>query len=179
MTAESLICCEGAIAMKVGFIVIDMQAAHLKGVEQSLVNRACEYINHVSEMFRSQGHVVIHVQDIEDRTEANRDEFLTIPDVQIHDGDLIVTKVFTNSFWQTELEQLLRDRGVELVILAGYAAEHCVLGTYNGARERGFTPVILQHGVLSKHADVITATYRDRNIVSYSVVPYLLRESAK
>ncbi|MFD0672644.1 cysteine hydrolase family protein [Cohnella sp. GCM10027633] len=165
--------------MRVGFIVIDMQAAHLKGVEKSLVSRACEYINHVSGMFRSQGHVVIHVQDIEDRTEANRDEFLTIPEVQMDDNDPVVTKVYTNSFWKTELEQLLRDQGIEMIILAGYAAEHCVLGTYNGARERGFTPVILQHGVLSKHADVITATYRDRNIVSYSVVPYLLGKSAK
>jgi hypothetical protein len=62
---------------------------------------------------------------------------------------------------------------IELVIISGFAAEHCVLFTYNGAIERGLKPVILQQGILSKYADVITSTYRDRNLISYPVIEYL------
>lgn len=159
--------------MKFGFLIIDMQAAHLQGIDKNIVDRACEYINYVSDKARSKDHLVIHVQDIEGMTEFNRDEYNTIPDIQVSDKDLIVTKEFSNSFWKTELEQILRDQGIEFIILSGTAAEHCILATYNGAIERGFNAVILQNGILSKHVEAISSTYRDRNIISYPVIKYL------
>ncbi len=164
---------KGAAKMKIGFLVIDMQAVHLQGVEAQMINNACEHINYVADLLRSNDHPVIHVQDIEGITEANRGEFDTISEIQIKDTDLILTKEYSNSFWKTELEQILRDRGVEVLIIAGNAAEHCVLFTYNGARERGFNTVILQNGILSKYQDVITATYRDRNLISHPVIKYM------
>ncbi|MFC5528349.1 cysteine hydrolase family protein [Cohnella yongneupensis] len=162
--------------MKIGFLVIDMQAIHLQGIDKQNVNRACEYINYVSDMIRSKDHIVIHIQDIEGITESNRDEYNTIPDIHIKDKDLIVSKEYSNSFWKTDLEQILVKQGIEFIIIAGNAAEHCVLFTYNGANERGYNAVILQNGILSKHDDVITSTYRDRNIISYPVVKYLIRK---
>jgi len=160
--------------LKIGFLVIDMQTIHLQGIEKQVINNACEYINYVSEMLRSKDHLVIHIQDIEGITESNRDQFNTIPEILNKDKDLILTKEYSNGFWKTELEQILRDQGVEFLIIAGNAAEHCVLFTYNGALERGFNTVILQNGILSTHHDVITATYRDRNIISYPVIKFLM-----
>lgn len=159
--------------MKIGFLVIDLQPVHLEGVQQSAIDHAVEHINYVSDMLRANGQVVIHIQDIEGMDDSNKEAFKTIPEVQMKDSDLIVTKEFANSFWKTELEQILRDRGVELLILSGFAAEHCVLFTYNGARERGFNTVILQNGILSRHQDVVTSAYRDRNLISYPVIKYL------
>ena len=161
--------------MKIGFLVIDMQNVHLQGVAKKNIDRACEYINYVSDMVRSNDHVVIHIQDVEGRTESNREIYDTIPEVQVDAADRILTKEDTNSFWKTELEQILRDQGVELVIIAGNAAEHCVLFTYNGALERGFGAVILQNGILSQFDDVISATYRDRNLVSHPAIKFMLK----
>lgn len=160
--------------MKIGILVIDLQPVHLQGVDKSFIVRACEYINYVSDMLRSKDHVVIHVQDIEGMDESNKESFQTIPEVQIKEQDIIVTKEYSNSFWQTDLEQILRDRNVELLIISGFAAEHCVLFTYNGATERGFKPVILQNGILSTHSDVVTSMYRDRNLISHPVIKYLI-----
>ncbi|MNI87084.1 putative hydrolase [compost metagenome] len=92
----------------------------------------------------------------------------------MHDSDLRVAKESGNAFWNTELEQVLARHGVKLVIIAGFAAEQCVLFTYNGAEERGFRPVILQNGILSTHNDAVDATYRDRNVISYPVVEFLI-----
>jgi len=165
--------------MKIGFIVIDMQPVHLQGIDKSAVNRACEYIAYVSDLVRSAGHAVIHVQDVEGRDEENADEYATIPEAGIRPEDVVVTKEYSNSFWQTKLEQTLRDQGIEFVILAGNAAEHCVLFTYNGALERGFTPVILQNGILSTHADAISSMYRDRNLISHPAIKFLLRTAER
>ncbi len=162
--------------MKIGFLVIDMQAIHLQDIEKKIVNKACDYINYVSDMIRSKDHVVIHVQDIEDITESNRDLYATIPEIQVRENDLILTKENTNAFWKTELDQMLLNKGVKFIIIAGNAAEHCVLFTYNGAIERGFNAVILQNGILSSNNDVITSTYRDRNIISHPVIKYLIND---
>ncbi|KJB87707.1 isochorismatase [Paenibacillus sp. E194] len=160
--------------MKIGFLVIDMQAIHLQDVEEKVVNRACEYINYVAGMIRSHDHVVIHIQDIEVITEANSEVYRTIPEIEIQDQDIILTKENPNAFWDTELEQILKNHDIEFIVLAGYAAEYCVLFTYNGARERGFNAVILQNGIVSRHQDVITSTYRDRDIISYPVIQYMI-----
>nr|WP_238552833.1 isochorismatase family protein [Paenibacillus alvei] len=125
-------------------------------------------------MIRSHDHVVIHIQDIEGITEANSEVYRTIPEIDIQDQDIILTKENSNAFWDTELEQILKNHEIEFIVLAGYAAEHCVLFTYNGARERGFNAVILQNGIVSRHQDVITSTYRDRDIISYPVIQYMI-----
>lgn len=160
--------------MKIGFLIIDMQTIHLQDLEKKIIDRACEYINYVSDLLRSKDHVVIHIQDIEGINESNRDLFNTVPEIKIKDKDLIMTKENSNSFWKTELEQILLNQSIEFIIIAGFAAEHCVLFTYNGAIERGFKPVILQNGILSTHSDVITSTYRDRNLISHPVIKYLI-----
>lgn len=163
--------------MKIGLLIIDLQYVHLEeeSVEKSLLNKACMHINYVSELLRSQGHVIVHIQDIEGMNDSNQASYDIIPDIQIKDGDLKLTKEIPNAFWQTELEDMLRSRGVELLIIAGFAAEHCVLFTFNGARERGFKSVILQDGIVSAKQDVITSTYRDRNLISYPVVEALVQ----
>lgn len=160
--------------MKIGFLVIDMQTIHLQRVEQKTINRACEYINYVSDMLRSKDHVIIHIQDIEGITESTKEEYNTISEIEMRETDWIVIKEHSNGFWKTGLEQILTDQGAEFIVIAGYAAEHCVLATYNGAVERGFSAVILQHGILSSHPDAVTSAYRDRNMISYPVVKYLM-----
>lgn len=164
--------------MKIGFLIIDMQPVYLQEdpLEKKILDLACLYINHVSELIRSKDHLVIHIQDIEGMQESNKERYDVIPEVQIKDNDLRLTKEHSNAFWKTDLERVLRSHEVELVIISGFAAEHCVLFTYNGASERGFKPVLLQNAILSTKSDVITSTYRDRNLISYPVIDYLVNK---
>lgn len=162
--------------MKLGLLIIDMQDIYLQDqMEKKKVDKACEYINYVADLLRSKGHVIIHIQDLEGLQEDNKELYHFIPEVHIESEDLIVSKENSNAFWNTELEQILVNQGVDLLIIAGFAAEHCVLFTYNGATERGFKPVILQNGILSTHNDLILSTYRDRNTISYPVIECLVQ----
>ncbi|WP_336780874.1 cysteine hydrolase family protein [Paenibacillus illinoisensis] len=162
--------------MKIGFLIVDMQESVVRGrVEQKGIDHACEYINHVADVLRSSDHVVVHVQDVEGLEGSSPEEYRIISEVSVDEKDLAVTKESSNAFWQTELESILKSHGVELVIISGFAAEECVLFTYNGAMERGFRPVMLQNGILSTHQEAVTSTYRDRNVISYPVVDYLIK----
>ncbi|MDO7907669.1 isochorismatase family cysteine hydrolase [Paenibacillus sp. JX-17] len=164
--------------MKIAYLIIDMQSVYLQEdpLEQKVINRACMYINYVADLMRSKGQLVVHIQDIEGRDESNHALYEVVPEIDVRETDLKLTKENSNAFWQTDLEQILRDHGVELVVIAGFAAEHCVLFTYNGANERGFKPVLLQNGILSTHSDIITSTYRDRNLISHPVIQFMLNQ---
>jgi nicotinamidase-related amidase len=89
-----------------------------------------------------------------------------------------MAKEFSNAFWKTDLEQLLRENGVEFVIVAGFAAEQCVTFTINGAIERGFQAAVLQKGVLSTQPEAIPSIYRDRHMISYPVIEFLMETMA-
>lgn len=161
--------------MKIGFLIIDMQKIFLQNQYEMLnVEGACEYINYVANLIRSKNHLVIHIQDIEGSNEMNSELLSFIPEIKVDKEDICITKEHSNAFWNTELEHILLENGISLVVIAGFAAEHCVLFTYNGAIERGFKSVILQNGILSTKSDVITQTYRDRNIISHPVIPFIV-----
>ncbi|SET24816.1 Isochorismatase family protein [Paenibacillus sp. NFR01] len=130
----------------------------------------------MASVLRTHDQVVVHVSDIEGMDESNQKDYVTIPEIEVLPRDKQLSKEHSNAFWNTELEQLLREQGVELVILSGFAVEHCVTFTYNGASERGFKPVLLQNGIMSRHSDAVAAAYRDRNVISYPVVGYLVNK---
>lgn len=161
--------------MRIGLLIIDLQEAHLGKVEQQVIDKACEYINYVSGLLRGKGHAVIHIQDIEGMEPSEEAKFNIIPGIEVQETDFRVQKEYSNAFWKTDLEQIVREQKIDLLILSGYAAEHCVLFTYNGAAERGFKAVLLQNGILSSHSDVIPATYRDRSLISYPVIEALVQ----
>lgn len=162
--------------MKIGLLIVDMQSIFLQEQMEKLnVGRACEYINFVADLLRSNNHFVIHIQDIEGLEESNADLFNIIPEIKVDQNDIRITKENSNAFWNTELAQILMNNDIGLVVVAGFAAEQCVLFTYNGAIERGNKTVILQNGIISTQSDVINLTYRDRNIISYPVIEYLVK----
>lgn len=161
--------------MKIGLLVIDMQKLFLeKQMEAINVGRACEYINYVADLLRSKDHFVIHVKDMEGADESNQETYDIIPEINREECDIVVTKEHANGFWQTDLEMVLLENNISLVIVAGFAAEECVLFTYNGAMERGFKAVLLQNGILSKKQDVIDIMIRDRNVISYPFIEFLV-----
>ncbi|WP_152393587.1 cysteine hydrolase family protein [Paenibacillus guangzhouensis] len=160
---------------KIALLVVDMQRLFLEDhMEKFEVARACEYINHVADQLRTNGHCVVHVQDVEDAREDNAAQLDFIPEVHVEANDLHVKKMHSNAFWQTELEQMIRDQGVGMVIVSGFSADQCVLFTYNGAIERGFNTVMLEKGIVST-PEVVTMTTRDRHMISYPVIEFMVR----
>lgn len=88
------------------------------------------------------------------------------------EGNLGIRKRRSNAFWDTGLEEILRRNSVKLVIVSGFAAENCVLFTYNGAVERDFKEAILHNGIVGERSSPVFDIYRDRNIISYPVTEF-------
>jgi len=70
------------------------------------------------------------------------------PDVHRDDADVVLTKTRGSAFLRTELEDLLRERGVGDVVLAGYSTNRCVGLTAIDAWERDFRVMLAGEAIL-------------------------------
>lgn len=158
--------------MNIALLIIDVQEAfigHRKGEQE--YHNTFEYINETAKLFRKSGKPVIIVRDIEG---GNDESFQNVGNLIVQDSDTEVLKVYSNSFWKTDLEKILKEKNIDFVVLCGNAAEYCVLATYNGAIERDFGAAILQHGVFANHPNGLIDIYNNRALISFEVLSYIL-----
>jgi len=154
--------------MKLALLVIDMQKAfvgHKKG--EDLFEMSLDYINYTSELFRKANLPVFVIRDIE---EGDGDDYQNVEELIVKDKDILLTKTFNNSFWKTNLEQELKKRDIDFLVLSGNALEYCVTATYFGALERGFKAVFLQNGVIADMKENLDTFYKQRPLISYTAL---------
>jgi nicotinamidase-related amidase len=58
-------------------------------------------------------------------------------------GDHVISKRRSNAFYNTDLELILRSRGIDTVIVCGVVTDGCVANTVRGAREQDLHVVVL------------------------------------
>lgn len=160
--------------MKIALLIIDVQKAFLSDrIGSKIFEDTMAYINYTSALFRKHDHPVYVIRDIE---EGDGDDYLNLNELIVDSKDHEILKTNNNSFWNTDLEVMLKNKQVDVVVLCGNAAEHCVQATYFGAKERGFTPLMLQNGIFSDYPEGLIDIYKNRPLVSYTALRFLLQK---
>src|SRR3954462_3637149 len=117
-------------------LIIDIQRDYFPGGAYPLVEpeAAAESARKVLDGFREAGDPVIHMKHVWDAPDA---EFMRpgTEGVEIHstvapaDGELVLEKTAPNSFLGTPLEEELRARGPDQLVVAGMMSSMCVDAT--------------------------------------------------
>jgi nicotinamidase-related amidase len=137
--------------MKLALVVIDLQKAWRRKASEASMEAACGTINAVLPGFRKKGLPVVWVQHADDEgvdIELSP-AFELLDSLKPEPGEPRIVKRYGNSFNKTELARVLREAGVDTLVLAGYCAEWCVLSTYRGALDNDFLPFLLEGGTAS------------------------------
>jgi len=115
-------------------------------------------VKNLMESFRKRGEPVIYVCDAHDPDDQEFQAFPPhcvkgtwgaeiLPEIAPQAGDRILEKTRFDAFFQTELEEVLKELGVTEVWLCGVCTSICVMDTAAGAFFRGFKVVVPQKAV--------------------------------
>jgi len=136
--------------MSTAFMIIDIQNDYFPGGAMELEGtiEAAGKARMVLDRFREQGLPVIHIQHVSARPGATF--FLPgTAGVEIHAevapkaSEIVVKKYFPNSFRDTGLQELLKERGISTLVIAGMMTHMCVDATCRAAFDFGFSCTVV------------------------------------
>lgn len=78
--------------------------------------------------------------------DLNGDLAQIYPEMDLQEGDIVVSKPKYSAFWATDLEAILRTRGIESLVLTGIATDVCVGQTMIEAYHRDYNCTIVADG---------------------------------
>ena len=138
------------------FVVIDAQNKFYlerKDWKERLA-AAVKDINAFADEFRKAGKPVIFVRfnGPTCRPYEGEDGDKLFKGIRFEEGDMYLDKDHMNSFQETDLEKVLRDRGCDTVVLAGTVAQYCVISTYYAAFEHEIKAYLAQGTCLGTDA---------------------------
>jgi nicotinamidase-related amidase len=140
------------------------------------VRRVLPAVRDVIERARARDVDVVYVNDNFGRWRSHHDELLAtalagphadlVEPIVPDDASLFVVKARHSIFFQTPLEYLLRQHGVEHLVLCGQVTEQCVLYSALDAHIRHFAVTVVRDAVAHIHEDLAHAALRmmERNM---------------
>lgn len=161
-------------------MVIDMQKEFYVDQTREQMDRATEYINAVIPMFEERGLPIIWVQDMDedDGVVPGTDGFEFIDALKPKPDAIRIHKTYGNSFNKTEVDKILKENGVDTVVMTGFCAEFCVLSTYRGAKDLDYFPVILKNGIASTEESRKQFVEEISDTMTYGVLKKLLSDES-
>ena len=134
-------------------VIVDIQNDYFPGGAHPLIGpeAAAAAARSVLDVFRDAGETVVHVQHVSEEAGAS---FMRpgTHGVEIHElvsprpGEPVVQKAHPNAFLGTLLEDELRARGVDHVVVCGMMTSMCVDATVRAAVDLGFSATVVHDG---------------------------------
>ncbi|MFE6771119.1 cysteine hydrolase family protein [Streptomyces fimicarius] len=125
-------------------LVIDMQQALV-----AIAHRASGTVAAIAGLqarARAAGAPVVFAQQRDEELEPGTDGWRIVPELAPASGESVVPKAAPDSFLDTELDAILRARGITEVVVTGFATEICVESTARQALSRGYDVVLVADG---------------------------------
>jgi nicotinamidase-related amidase len=140
-----------------GLLLVDVQLDYFDGgafpLDPAQRERAVATAERLLGAARRSGAPVFHVQHVSPDGKflrAGSPGIAFHPRVAPRPGEHVVVKRRVNAFHETRLEALLREAGVERVVVGGMIAWMCVQSAVRAASERGFAVQLVPEMVASR-----------------------------
>ena len=137
--------------MKTALLIIDIQKDYFPGGKMELVNplEAAKKAYMLLQCFREHGGHHVHIQHISLKPDAaffiKGESGSDIHDSAAHfEGEPIIYKHYPNSFRDTNLLEMLKDWGIERIVITGMMTHMCVDATTRAAADFGFKVIVAE-----------------------------------
>ena len=146
--------------MKSALLIIDMQTALCAGQWAAFdIDNVVDRINSVSERARIAGIPVIVIQHEENEEPLffNSDAWQLYERLVVKPEDIRIRKAGSDSFFNTELQSILQERGITNLIVCGLQSEFCVDSTVRVALAHGYPVILIGDGHSTIDNDILSA----------------------
>lgn len=94
-----------------------------------------------------------------------------IEEIKPEEGDIIVEKKTYSGFYNTNLEAILKEKGIENLYLTGCVTHICILFTASDAVLRGFNVYVLENGIAGLEEEDHKAALRImKNVLGVKII---------
>ena len=127
--------------MSTALLVIDVQVGIVEGFHAYRGREVLEQINKLLAKARVSKASIMYVQhdgEAGHPLEAGTAGWGIHPDIKPHEGDLVIRKRASDSFFETTLQKELKSRGIQRLIITGCMTEYCVDTTSRRAVSEGY-----------------------------------------
>ncbi len=154
------------IMVRSALLVIDPQRDFFRPATPNATefDEALNLINRAIAAFRGAGLPVVVVLHTSEAKPEGSWEQGAWESFDIDREDVHVKKGSLDAFWASDLDQRLQEMNIQRVVLSGFLSDMCVLGTYFGARIRGYESYVLRNATaalgrgLRAHVEAIVRT---------------------
>ena len=122
-------------------LVIDVQRGVMAGAHDR--DRVISNIATLVDKARAEDVPVVWVQHSSEHLQRDTENWQYVPELVRQDSEPVVHKHYGDSFEETELGQLLAERGVGRLVVAGAQTDECVRSTLHGAIVRGYDATLV------------------------------------
>jgi nicotinamidase-related amidase len=162
--------------MKPALVVIDIQNKYLPYMSDDR-DKVLETINWAIFVAREYKIPVIRVYHTDPNwgPKPGTEEFEFPKTVKINDDDPKVIKNFGNGFKKTDLDNILKEKGINALFLCGLSATGCVLATYHGAMDNDYDVFMLQEAIISQDKDLTKAVEKICQSVTLDTFNFMMK----
>lgn len=143
--------------MKPALLIIDVQKQFTPYMSEGDQDLALAMMNWSMMVFRNYDLPVIRVyhSDPESGLTPDAPGFAFHDSLQIIESDPMVIKTYGSAFTKTNLDELLKEKGINTLFLCGLSSVGCVLATYMDAASHDYKAFMIKDAMIS-HKETYT-----------------------
>jgi len=130
-------------------LVIDMQIGLFAGAARYDADGVVRRVNDLGRAVRDKGGAVVFVQhdgDTDSDLAPHSPGWQILPALDRRPTDPVVRKTACDSFYRSDLEAILHERGITRLLVTGCATDFCVDTTIRSAASRDYEVVVVADG---------------------------------
>jgi nicotinamidase-related amidase len=165
------------VLMKPALLVIDVQKQFLPLMSREDQDKAIEMMNWSIWLFRQYGLPVIRVYHTSEKWGPKPDSpgFEFHDSLKIEQSDPKVVKTYASSFTKTELNNLLKEKGINTLFLCGLSSVGCVLATFMDAANYDYEAFLIKDAIISHDAQYTNQVETIFNALDLNTINYMFK----
>ncbi len=143
-------------------VVIDIQNEYIPLMSQADVKAGLSAINEWIDLFHNTGLPVIRVYHTDpDYGPKQGTKGFEFPETTtIKPDDPMIVKNYPSAFKKTDLEKILKEKGINTLFLCGLSSTGCVLATYHGALALDYDVFMVDGALIGPDSDLTKAVLK-------------------